>query len=115
MDCSLPGSFIHGIFQARVLDPAPGGNAPAGRGKSPVTLPAAVETPEIHRDLFRVSGIKNGFRLDYSDPGSKLYFGVTVTDGDAGRTVVVERSGRRELRRFLWSIRPENWEYEFND
>jgi len=61
----------------------------------------------------RVTPRKNGFRLDYFDPGSKLYFSVVVSDGDDGRTVIVERSGGSVLRRFPWSTRPENWEYEF--
>jgi len=73
------------------------------------------ENPELHRDLIRIAPLKNGFRLEYSDPGSKLYFGTVVDDGDAGRTVVVEHRGSRTLRLLPWNIYPESWEHEFDN
>ena len=107
--------YLSREMKIRRLRPFTEGTAARKRGKSAAGY-SAFETPKVHRDLFRISPGKRGFRLDYFDPGSKLYFSVVVSDGDDGRTVTVdERSGRRTVRRFPWSIRPENWEHEFID
>ena len=72
---------------------------------------ASVENAASSGDLCRVVPLKNGFRLDYFDHGSKLYFGVSVTAGDAGCEVVVERPGGSARRLLPWSIDREEWEY----
>ena len=95
------------IMPIRRIRPAAASSAPFGG--------AHFENPELHRDLLRVVPAKNGFRLEYSDPGSKLCFGTVVEDGDAGRTVVVEHRGRSALRLLPWNVRPESWEYGFDN
>ncbi len=105
--------YLSREMKIRRLRPLPEKAAARKAGNAAAGSPA-FETPAAHRDLFRTTPGKNGFFLDYFDPGSKLYFSVAVSDGDDGRTVTVdERSGRRTVRRFPWSIRPENWEHEF--
>ena len=47
MDCSLPGSFVHGIFQARVLDPSRDSRA---RTRSP--------SPRAWANILKVAGSK---------------------------------------------------------
>ena len=76
---------------------------------------AHFENAELHRDLIRVAPAKNGFRLEYFDPGSKLCFGTVVEDGDAGRAVVVKHRGTSAFRLLPWNVRPESWEYGFDN
>ena len=76
---------------------------------------AHFENAELHRDLIRVAPAKNGFRLEYFDPGSKLCFDTVVEDGDAGRAVVVKHRGTSAFRLLPWNIRPESWEYGFDN
>jgi len=66
-------------------------------------------------DPCRITPFENGFRLDYFDPGSKLYFGVAVTAGDSGYEAVAERGNFRARRLLPWSIDREEWIYEFTE
>ena len=53
MDYSLPGSSVHGIFQARILEglpfPSPG-NPP-----NPGVKPSSLESPELASRFFAIS------------------------------------------------------------
>ncbi len=71
--------------------------------------------PERSARPGRITPLENGFRLDYFDPGSKLYFGVAVTAGDAGCEAVLEHRGKRVSHKLPWSIDHEEWEYGFSD
>ncbi len=72
------------------------------------------ESAAFHRDLFRIIPMERGFRLDYSNPGSKLCFSVTVEEGDDGRMVALRPPSGTVLRKLLpWSLHPGTWKYEF--
>ena len=81
----------------------------------PATKTADKENGMKNCDPCRMTPLKNGFRLDYFDPGSKLYIGVAVTAGDAGYEVTAEHRGKRVSRSLPWSIDREEMEYEFAD
>ena len=85
------------------------------RQMRPATKTADKENGMKNCDPCRMTPLKNGFRLDYFDPGSKLYIGVAVTAGDAGYEVTAEHRGKRVSRSLPWSIDREEMEYEFAD
>ena len=87
----------------------------ANIAKPPAVGGAAAENAEKYGDLCRIVPLEGGFRLEYFDHGSKLCFGVTVTEGDAGCEVVVERPGKRAAHTLPWSIDREEWVYEFTE
>ena len=77
MDCSLPGSSIHGIFQARVLEW--GAIAFSGYSILAEIIPGSQVVPcEMHEDmglfpqLGRYPGEGNGNPLQYSCLGNSL-------------------------------------------
>ena len=111
-----------GIREVEVLAASsPGGLARPGAAalknelKVRQILPSGAGKRVPHGDPCRVTPLKNGFQLDYFDPGSKLYFGVTVTSGDAGYEAVIERGGTRVVRLLPWSIDREEMIYEFTE
>ena len=85
------------------------------RFRSASNAAADAENGNSSGDPCRMTPLKNGFRLDYFDPGSKLCFGVSVTAGDAGYEVAVEHRGKRVQHDLSWSIDREEWEYELAD
>lgn len=106
-----------GIREIELFSAVPGGVSKGGAAALEREFKIAVraENPEKSRDLCRMTPLEGGFRLDYFDPGSKLYFGVAVTAGDSGCAAVVEHRGKRVSRELPWSIDPEEWEYGFTD
>ena len=81
----------------------------------PVIAGTVFESAVSHGDLCRTARVENGFRLDYFDPGSKLYIGVSVTAGDAGYEAVAEHGGKRTRHRLPWSIDRKELEHEFTE
>ena len=57
MDCSLPGSFVHGILQARILEWVA---MPSSRGSSLGFEPGS---PALQADFFTISATREAHRL----------------------------------------------------
>ena len=99
----------------RIRVPETGAGRPGRNVREASAVPAAhFESERFHRDLFRVTRLDKGFRLDYFDPGSKLCFAMTVLDCDPGREVRLESAASPPVSAILpWSIDPGVWKYEF--
>ena len=67
MDCSPPGSSVHGIFQARVLEwGAIAFSAVDGDVNCPATVEDGMEIPLKTRNITTICGEGNGTPLQYS-------------------------------------------------
>ena len=69
MDCNLPGSSLHGILQARILEWAAG---PSSRGSSPPRAAPAQGNQSLSREL-RASALTLCKPVDCSMPGFPVH------------------------------------------
>ena len=114
MDCSLPGSSVHGIFQARILEwvamPSSRGSSRI-RDQSQVTCVSCIDKPVLYqffteqlgKPWFKIGKLKlRGHDLLSSNSDLRLYLPGTVqgtgykdnSDTDAGLKVLL--LGREE-------------------
>lgn len=82
--------------------------------RTAANVAAPLESARLHRDIYALNASKNGLRLEYSDPGSKLCFGLNILDGDRGREIALKYRGKAAHAVLPWSTDTENWKYEFD-
>ena len=72
------------------------------------------ESAQLHRDVYTLNAAKNALELEYSDPGSKLCFGLKILDGDRGREIALTHRDIAVRATLPWSTDTESWKYEFD-